>query len=499
MNKMLNQPNYTPSHDSNTYEIDITAILHELWKNRWMLLLLASIGLGLGFFYSLRQPLQYESSALLQVDTKQSGVLSGSLESFAGNNRANSVQTEMTLLQSRFVLEPVMKSLGLDIHVSPQLTTLKERLFPWLNKKNLSVPMFKVPESELNQTFQLMVDKPGHISLYNEEDDLVLSGKIGEVISTADGAFQLETVKNLVPEGTRFSLSKRSVLAGVRELASRLHVKEMSDQKQKFGGGTGILDVSLTGTNKREVVRILNAVVDEAREQNESKQTREADKTLAFLNKQLPKSKKALGAAENALAQYKAKMGKTGSKPQAQFLLQELTALDQQLSAFEIEKIQMKAEYKPAHPAWMVLDNKVKALKEHRDKVTESLKSLPASDQAVVHLMRDLKVKEKFNLLLLNSIQELEVRKAGIMSGINILSYAVLPDGALPTHSKFNGLSGVALGFMLGVMIVFARKLLLPRVDDPHWTERQLNLPNVVTLPYCKQQVENDERKEMRI
>ncbi|MDX2346823.1 MAG: polysaccharide biosynthesis tyrosine autokinase [Legionella sp.] len=494
MSKMLNQPpNYAPPlQDTSTHEIDVAAILHQLWKHRWLLCLTACIGLFFGVFYAKRQPPEYESSALIQVEGKSAiGGSAGGGPQLFNSGLGNSAQTEITLIQSRFILDPVIDALGLAIHTSQQPGSLKERLFPRLRKQVLPVTKFDVPDSELNHAFQVVVDKPGQVSLYGADSRLILSGSMGKVLTTPDKQFRLKTEKAEIPKGTRFNLRKGSETAVLNGLVSRLKVDEKANKTRVFQG-TGVLELFLKGGNQYEIVRVLNAIVETARLKDGEKQTKEASQTLSFLHKQLPETKQALQSAEEKLNKHRVTKGKLDLKTQTKFLLSEVMALDKELAKLQLQKIQMHGEYKEAHPIWGMLANQIKALKKQRSDLMVSLKTLPTSDLVAVNLMREVELKQSLYLLLLNKIQELEVLKAGITSGIRVLSYAALPDAPLSNKSKLNGLSGLVFGFLFGVMIIFARKLLLPRVEDPHWTERQLSLPNMVTLPYCKKQAETD-------
>jgi len=98
------------SHDD---EIDLAALLHQLWGHRWLLLLTTVIGLTLGVFFAKRQPVQYQTTALLQVDTKSGGggAAGGVAQQLLGGAGAgDSAATHMALIQSPFVLEPVIES-----------------------------------------------------------------------------------------------------------------------------------------------------------------------------------------------------------------------------------------------------------------------------------------------------------------------------------------------------------------------------------------------------
>lgn len=488
---------------SHADEIDLAALLHQLWGHKWLLLLTTVIGLTLGAFYAKRQPVQYQTTALLQVDAKSGGggAAGGVAQQLMGGaGGGDSAATQIALIQSPFVLEPVIESLGLNISILQKPTLLMERLFPWMHKKELKISKFDVPKSAINHKFKLEVDKPGHVSLYGEDGDVILSGAMGKVLTSKDLQFRLQTKRaSSLPEGTQFTLSKHSNTSSIKSLSKALTVEEMTG-KGRIGQGTGVLALSLKGPKKEEVLRVLNSIAETARIKDGQKKSEEASQTLEFLHHQLPVTKQLLETSEHALNQYRAMSGKIDIKLQTQFLLDQLSGLDKQLGELRIKAIEMKQQYTKTHPAWLAHEAQVEALKFERTQLEKTLRKLPASDQVAVNLMRDVEVKQSLYLLLLNKIQELEVVKAGTISGVRVLSHAALPDGALPSKAKAIVLGSMMLGFMLGVMIIFVRKLLSPRVDDPHWSERQFNLPNVAIVPYCKEQAENSlsfESKEM--
>ena len=473
-------------------EIDLAALAHQLWRHKWLLLLTTVVGLTLAVFFAKRQPIQYQTSALLQIDAKGGAGQAGGMaqQLLGGASGGDSAATQMALIQSSFVLEPVIESLGLNIHSLHKPTLFMERLFPWVHKKELKISTFDVPESAVNQTFRLNVDKPGHVSLVTDHGDVILSGAMGELLVSKNLQYRLQTERSSLPEGTQFILKKYSNASVVKSLVHALKVEEMTG-KGRMGQGTGVLELSLKGQKKEEVLHTLNAIAETARIKDGQKKAEEASQTLAFLHHQLPVTKQLLETAENALNQYRAESGKIDIKLQTQFLLDQLAGLDKQLGELRIKAIDMKQRFKETHPAWIAQEAQVQALKFERTQLEKTLKKLPASDQVAVNLMRDVEVKQSLYMLLLNKIQELEVVKAGTISGVRVLSHATLPDKPLPSKAKAIVLGGMMLGFMLGVMIIFVRKLFSPRVDDPHWSERQFNLPNVAIVPYCKEQAGN--------
>lgn len=470
-------------------EIDISSLLHELWGYKWLLLTTMLVGLVLGVFYAIRQPAQYQSSVMLQIDGGKGGVKGGGLSEqlLAQGSGGDSAATQKALIQSRFVLEPVVEALGLDIAWSQVASTVGQRLFPWLKNEEIGIDYFDVPEEYMNKPFTLKYKEGDEVELY-DKNTLILAGPINKELSSASHSIQLKAVrKKAIKPGTQFKVVKRSDNAVIKSLLGKLKVEDASG-KNLISQGTGVLELSLKGREKQDVLRVLNTIAEVTRVKDADKKSEEASQTLTFLESQLPVTKGLLTKAEEALNSYRAKSGKIDIKIQTEFLLKQLSELDKQLNELEIQAIDMRQKFTSSHPEWIALQTQIEALKIQRNKLEKQLKSLPASDQVAVNLMRDVDVKQELYLLLLNKIQELQVVKAGTVSGVRILTRASLPDSPIPSKKKLYVLGGLILGFMAGVVFIFSRKLISPRVEDPHWSEKHLNLPNLAIVPFCQEQ-----------
>ena len=486
MSQIPSKQAYLPEDD----EIDLSAILNQFLEHKWLILLVTCVMLSLGVFYASRQVPQFQSDVLLQIEVNQPGLGQGAgamAQQFMFRSpTGDATSTQIALIQSRFILEPVIKMLGLDITASPK-RTLWSRLTSF-TKKTAHIKLFEVPRALINQPFELVLDKPRHVRVLNPEGKLVLQGPLDSLLTSADKSVRLRVDDVNAPMGTTFKLVKHSDLAMVKSLSKRLKIEESGAKTRQ---NTGILELSLSGDNPAQIIDILNTIVKIAQAKDSQKKSQEAAQTLTFLYHQLPITKGQLEKAESALNQYRARSGKIDIKLQTQFLLNQLSELDKKLNELRISKIDMLQRYTNEHPMLLALDTQTKALDEQRKQMEARLKTLPASDQIAVNLMREVGVKKTLYLLLLSKIQELEVVKAGTVSSVHILSVAKLPDAPLPGKRAMIYMGSILLGLILSTMIIVGRKLLSPRVDDPHWGEKHFNLANLAIIPYCKEQTDN--------
>ena len=381
----------------------------------------------------------------------------------------------------------MIKSLGLDISAAPKQGSWWARTFG-SRHKSIQVTSFEVPRYQINQSFNLVVDQPSHVSLYDSEGNLLLQGGVGSIITNAQNTIRLQVSAIQAPVGTEFSLVKHSIAPLVKSLSHQLHINQSVGQAN---AATGIMEISMIGPDPVKVVHILNALAKTAKQKDAEKKSQEAAQTLAFLYQQVPITKGFLEKAEDNLNSYRAKSGKINPNIQTGVMLSQLTEIDKQLDTLSNNKIEMLQHYTLAHPSLIVLNKQISILEAQRNKLEKELKTRPASDQIAINLMREVKLRKSLYLQLSSKIQELELVKAGTVSSVHILSFAQLPDAALPSKVSISHLVSLLAGLLISAIIIVIRKVLSPRINDPYWGEKHLNLANLAIIPYCDEQTKN--------
>jgi tyrosine-protein kinase Etk/Wzc len=480
---MLSKESYKMSESE---DFDLAVVFHYLWVHKWFIIILTALSFSIGGLYALRQVPQYESNVLLQIDSNKPviGQISA-VQQFLGGSSGDNAATQIALIKSRFVLEPVINALGLNLSISMKPATLWNRIFPSTTSNQLRFSLFTIPRSLLNKQLTLIVDRPNHVSLYDDSMRFIAAGDMGTLVSTHNKQiqFKIATIKALV--GSTFTIIKKSDAKVMHMLLSHLMIEEAGSKMRQ---NTGILNIILHGTEPEKIVQTLNAIAKITQEKDAEKKSQEAAQTLDFLYKQLPITKKSLEKAEGYLNQYRAKSGKIDIKLQTQFLLNQLSELSKQQAELSINKIEMQQQYMAAHPKLITLNAQIKALKIQEGDLQRELRKLPASDQVAVNLMRDVKVKQSLYLLLLKKIQELQVVKAGTVSNVIILSFAKYPDASLPGNKGMILAASILFGLFLSFVCIFSHRLLFARIEDPHWSERHFSLPNLAIISYSQEQ-----------
>lgn len=467
-------------------EIDLSDLFHTIMDHKWLILATSLVCLTLATVLVSRQIPEYQADVLIQVNdsrNKASGMISGIASQInIGGMRSDPAAIQTALIKSRFVLEQVNHSLGLDIQARVQQNILMRHISP--EKAAIKIPVFKVPSDALKTKFSLVYDKLNHVTLLDNKNHVVLEGPIGMLLANANHTItlQVDAIKN--PVGTVFVLNKLPVSQVTQRLSHQLDIKDLGANKQQVG----ILEVSFKDTNPKKAVTLLNTIANVTQVQDSKTKSLEAAKTLEFLYQQLPIAKKDLEAAEVKLNQYRASSGKIDSKLQTSALLNQLVDLEKNIATLQLNKIEMLQRYTHQHPAIITLQTQINGLIDRRKQLGAELRQLPESDQVAVDILREVKVKTKLYTSLMAKIQELRVMQAGTVSDVRILSYAKLPDTPLPSNGKLIYLASLLLGLMISAGIILVRKFLFPQINDPHWLEKHLQVVNLAIVPFSKEQ-----------
>lgn len=487
MNKIGTPQNVSPESD----EIDISALFNELALNKGLILLITLITLTIGSLYAYIKAPQYESDVLLQVESGGPGFgRGGFVEKLAlgGSGGGNAASAQTALIQSRYILEPVIQALHLDIEVKKKGASIWGSLFPQEQNTNKAVELdsLEVPVSQLNKRYSLRIDKPGYVSLFDSNGRLVLQGAQGKQLSNKNNTVRLTVAAINSPSGSEFVVIKRPTATVMKRLMKRLSVQESGGKGLQ--AGTGILSVKLTGNDPEQIVTILDKIALTAKEKDAKKKGHEASQTLNFLSRQLPITKEELENAEANLNEYRSNSGKIDFKLQTRALITQFSEVDKTISKLRMEKVNLQQQYTLEHPRLLALDRQLKSLRIQRHELERTLKKLPASDQVAVNLLRDVTVTKTLYMVLLSKIQELQVLKAGTLSSLRILAMAKTPEEPLPSHIPLILLISAILGVILSTLVIFARRMLSATIDDPHWGERHFNLPTTAIIPFSKEQ-----------
>ncbi|SNS27354.1 tyrosine-protein kinase Etk/Wzc [Noviherbaspirillum humi] len=503
---MMNQsiPQLTGPARQEEEEIELATYFDILWESRWLIATITLIVALLGASYAYLAKPVYEANMLIHVEEegqKESKNIIGDLSSMF--DVKTSVLAEMELLRSRLVVSRAIDNLRLYISAKPKYFPLvgswianhnKQLSTPGLfgyggyawGSEKIDVGVFNVPESLLNKEFVLTAEGNGQFRLSQNEAEIELSGKIGAplVFETPKGSIELRIDQLAANPGAEFSLSRTSRLASIEGVQTALLVTEQG------GKTSNVINATLQGSDPKVISAILGEIGKEYVKQNAARKTEEAEKSLAYLNKQLPELKSQVEQAESRYNAFRNSNGTVDLNEESKLSLQQSSAAKLRKMELQQRKIELLARYTNDHPLVQGIDSQIREVNQQINSINDHVKTLPMIEQNLLRLQREVKVNTDLYTALLNTAQQLKLVTMGKVSNVRLVDSAMTPEKPVKPNRPMILALAVLGGLFIGVMIAFLRKSIKGGIDTPEQVERIAGLPVYATIPHSKRQKE---------
>lgn len=470
-------------------------LLDIVLEQKWVIGAVTAAALVAGGGYALTATPIYEANSLIQVEDVKGNPLGGMMgETGSLFDIKSSTGAEIEILRSRLVVGQAVSNLQLDLAVTPKYAPV---LGQWLARRasepsnpgflgmagyvtgteSLQVGRFNIDKALQGQRYSVVLTAQGY-SLRSADGQL-----LGEAAFGAPLAFQhmghggeLLVASAVGRPGAEFFVSKRSHLAVTQGLQSQLKVTEQGRQ-------SGVLRVSLEGADPEKASRILNEIGQLYVRQNVERKAAEAEKSIAFLNTQLPDLKKQLDAAEGKFNQFRSSQGIVDLSQEAEGYLKQAVDLKVKLLEGQQKRRELETRFTAQHPSMQLLDGQLKALQQQINELEGKAKQYPAVEQDLLRLTRDVKVNNELYTNLLNSFQQLRLVKEGKVGNVRIVDSAVTPESAIkPQRGRILGTAGL-LGLLAGLGLAYLRNRLRPGIKSADQIEQEIGLNVFATVP----------------
>ena len=479
-------------------------IIAVLMDYRWLIAATCLFAVLVGLAWVLVASPTYRADGLLQIEEKKGagGVLKA-LEPLLGDT--TTAPAEVEILSSRMVLGRVVSKLRLDILARPQTFPLigsaiarryegDQPSSAWLGLsgyawggERIQVDSFDVPQQALDKEHTLVAGVGGSFEIFDDDDQLVLSGKAGTRAS--NNGYSIFIAQLQARPDTRFTLARLSAETAIENLRKFYSVKER-------GKKTGVLELSLVGKRADEIVLVLDDIMNTYVRQNVERRSAEAEKTLKFLETQLPALKTQVDSAEGAYNSYRQSRGSLDLSLETQGILKSLVEVENAAVLLKQERDELRQHFTPEHPRIQAVDSKLARLNERRKQFDADVSRLPDTQQTVLRLARDVEVSNRLYTELLNTAQQLRVSKAGTVGDVRVIDTAAV--GREPVGAKPVAILGIALllGMLASLVVIWVLRSLRVVVEDPEVIESQLGLPVYATVPHSKLEVDLHRRAQ---
>ena len=494
---------YSSSQEEYDDEIDLRESLDTVIEGKWIIALVVLTALFLGACKAYLENPVFSSNVLLQVNEKS--------ESLSGMEAISDalvteipVMAEIELIRSRMILGKAIHNLDLDIIAKPKYFPIVgeaiARLFQSRYKNGeISTPVFWRPQNAWggeaiqvenfivpmylrDKELTLLAGREGRFQLMDDNEEVLVEGKVGEFTrQKLDNNQEISIFISLLRSrpGTQFTIMQQTVNNTLEQLRDKLVIIEK-------GKKTGILDLTLEAYNSKYAVRILNEIANIYVQKNVEHKSAEAQKTLNFLDTQLPKLKERWEDATNILNDYKNNKGSVDLSIETQHVLDGIVELKTQVTLLQQKRDELRQRYKAPHPAVRSIDKQINRLQNQLYSFDKKIDALPETQQDILGLSRDVEVSQGLYTTLLNNAQTLRVTKAGTVGDIRIIDYAIETSEPIRPDKPLIFIAAFIIGLFLGVIGVFIRKTMRHGVVDPDLIEKQLYVPVYATLTHSK-------------
>ena len=470
-------------------EIDLGQLVGVL-IDRWILIVGATALFGLGgIFYAFSAVPVFQADALVQVEEEKQGLDVAAMLGGDLGTSGSTTKAEIEIIQSRMVLGEAVQRTGSDITVTadrmPVIGSFLSNLglvsgplgsdhgYSWAHDE-ITVTRFDVPDYALNLPHSVEFLDQDRFTL-GLDGVPILEGRVGQTATDDGGLYRVFIQSKTGPSAGSFSVTRMDQLSAIEELRERLTVAER-------GKDTGILSVTLDSPSRREASETLQQIVQIFLKQNVDRLSEEAERQLAFLEKQIPNVRGELELSENNLNAYRARNDSVDLTFETQSLLEQLVRIENQLTELEFAEAELSQQFTKSHPRYEALLTKRARLNDEKSKLESRVNDLPATQQEVLRLTRDATVNQEIFVALLNSQQEMALVKAGTIGNIRILDPAATQPKPIKPRKALIAVLATLLGGVLGVGWVLVARALHRGVENPDDLE-ELGLPVYASIP----------------
>lgn len=457
---------------------EFVELLGDLWKYKYavMLFLIASCAIGVFVSFWIRPV--YEVNALLQIETKKGGgALMGDLGSLF--SQGSPAETEIELVQSRQVMGAAVDRSGLQYMSAP--VGFLDRLLHKegrLDLQELSLPKDFIPEEFRAEPWFVVAIDSTSFDLYDYENNKVLSGVVG-VTSTAPYAgdsVRLGVMRMDAKAGQKFKVWHRQRLDAIEAFKSSFSVAER-------GKKTGILEFVYQDIYSDRAVGVVNEVANAYLRQNVEQRSAEAQKTLSFLEKQIPEVKRKLDSAEAELNSYRYRVGSVDINTETRIVLENQMRLQQQILNLQQKREETVRLFNESHPMVKTMDRQVESIRAELSGTASQAKKLPSTQQEILRLTSEVELDKLLYTNMLNNIQQLRLVAAGEMGSVRIVDYAEFVRTPVRPKRKLILMVALFLGFCASIVYISIRKKFHSGVKDARVIERELGISVYAKIP----------------
>ena len=473
-----------------------------LVERRWLILKITLVMLLAGSLYALVARPIYEASMLIHVEEpsmKESNNILGEMATLF--DVKTTTPSEMELLRSRLVISRAIEALHLSVEVRPRTLPVLGQWFAQHTvgtplgrllarspdavaaPTNLSITALELPTTLEGREVDLTVASAGTFHLQQAAQGIDALGRVGEPLrfATERGPGSIFVSRLDAAIGTRFTIRRRPLLQMVEEIQKSLVIAEQGKQ-------SGVINITLQGDNASAVHVLLREIGRQYIAQNLARKLEESQKSLAFLDKQLPDLQQQLESAETRYSEFRNRYGTVDVGEEEKLALQQMASANTRRLALQQRRLELLPHFTPRHPVVMALDQQLREISGEITMLTSRIRTMPLLEQRVQRLQREVKVNTDLYNALSNTAQQLRLITIGKVGNVRLVDTPMMPETPIAPNRPRILLLAAVVGLLGSSLLILIHKAIYGGLDRADQIETLLQIPVFATIPHSRRQ-----------
>jgi tyrosine-protein kinase Etk/Wzc len=479
-------------------QLSASAMLRLMRDHIWEIVLTTVVVFSLAAAYLLIASPIYSADVLIRVDPPEPNALGLALQNQENMPPpAPSPVTEMGVIRSRSVLEPVIQRFRFDVSVTPRklpllgdiaekFATPGEPSRPWLGLKSyawggeqVKIGALDVPKDLEEEKMTLVARDDNTYELRGPQDQVFLQGTVGKAVSSNGISMRVDAL--VARPGTEFTVVRWNAVDAIKRFDALIKVGDKVKD-------SGLVQIEYTDKSAAKAAEVANALGQQYLATAIASRQLNDTTTLAFINGELPRLLGDLRKAEEVLKSFRANSQSMQPTAEAQAYLQGGLDIDRQIATLQLQRTQLLERYTPQSRWVQSVDTQLAQLNSAKANFSGHFNGMPASERQSVDLLRAQKVAETIYLGMVQKAEQLQVRRASTTGGAHIVDQAITPHRPVKPQPILVLPGGLALGIVSGIVLVFMRRHVLTGVTDPRYVERRMSVPVFGEILFSQQQ-----------
>lgn len=510
MSENDNVQNQMPDQEYVENELTLSDIFRIFKRRFWIFFLVVVVTVVITgvylFFFTV--PI-YEASVTMKIDpTSQSSSLDDIFSSSLYGTSKADISTEIELIKSRGNFEKVVRELNLveKMYTDEEIAEMEEK---GLTKTDIEENLIRnipgmVTVSQINDTRIVKISVRSSDRILAKD----IANKLAEVYNLQMAEFgkreltiRVDFIKEQIPS---LEEELNTATDKLREFKERTGIYVLEDQASWLLDMLSKYDTQYTDTQllleeekaKLDIYRDL--VKDFEDDQGESlnskwiktSQSLSMNPIISQLQSKITELKVELASLEE---QY------TQTDPRIKAIKAQI-AESENLVEDEVEKYIVSGESLSLNPEYqtivqgiisgetssLVIESSLNAIDSMRNEYQAKLNELPAQEQELLELTRNINVLESLYTLLLTKNEEAKINEASIAGNSVIIDAAIVPVSAVAPNKKLTLAIGGVLGIFLGILLIFILEYTDKSIKSEKEVEHISGLNTIGRIPMLK-------------